>query len=311
MKISRVGGLIAAANQHAAVQTLQIGAISVVQRLVITFQQAGIFPIVIVTGAETDAVRSQLAGYGVIFLPQPDSNAPMLQSVQLGLQYLQEKCDRIAFSPVNVPMFTPNTLQQMLQTAGRIVTPVCDGRGGHPILLSASVIPDILAYDGPEGLRGALHMMEEQRVRVPVEDKGILYSIHNASELHTLLHAHNHAILHPNLAVTIEKEQAFFSTRVKLLLYLIDDTHNMRAACEHMALSLSKAWELVNALEREVGYPIVERRRGGRCGGTTSLTAKGIEFLQTYQIFEEELFRYAQMRFRALFGQSDLLESSR
>jgi len=54
MKISRISGVIAAASKKDAEPLLQIGTIPIIKRIVISFQQAGIFPIVVVTGAEED-----------------------------------------------------------------------------------------------------------------------------------------------------------------------------------------------------------------------------------------------------------------
>ena len=68
MRFCSVGGIIAAASKKDAVPLLQIGSIPIVRRIVITLQQAGVFPIVIVTGAQEYEVTHQLASYGVIFL---------------------------------------------------------------------------------------------------------------------------------------------------------------------------------------------------------------------------------------------------
>ena len=106
MRISKFGGLIAAASKKAALPMLQIGTIPIIKRIVISFQQAGIFPIVIITGVDEDEVKYQLSNYGVIFIPNQQPDHPqLLDSVKIGLQYLQGKCDRVAFTPVNVPMW--------------------------------------------------------------------------------------------------------------------------------------------------------------------------------------------------------------
>ena len=68
MKLSKVGGIIAAANKKVAKPLLQVGEISIIRRIVITYQQAGIFPIVVITGAEETEVKKLLTKYGVIFL---------------------------------------------------------------------------------------------------------------------------------------------------------------------------------------------------------------------------------------------------
>lgn len=57
MRISQVGGIIAAASQKVAKPMMQVGSIPIIRRIVITFQQAGVFPIVVITGVDEDKVN--------------------------------------------------------------------------------------------------------------------------------------------------------------------------------------------------------------------------------------------------------------
>lgn len=308
MKISKFGGLIAAASKKAALPMLKVGSIPIIKRIVISFQQAGIFPIVVITGADEDAVKYQLSNYGVIFLSfEQTEQLQMLDCIKHGLRYLNGKCDRIIFTPVNVPMFTPDTLIQLKNANDAIAIPSYHGKGGHPVMLSEQIIPDILDYEGADGLRGAIRTLEQQTLRIPVEDSGILASVRNVEQLKEKLGEHNNAILHPMMHMSIERETAFFNARLKLLLYLISDTHNVRKACSAMALSYGKAWDMINRLETELGYPVVERRQGGKRGGNTHLTKQGYTFLLTYQQFEEEVFHFTQSRFHERFLSSKIL----
>lgn len=50
MKFGSVGAVIAAASKKDAVPMLKIGSIPIVRRIVLTLQQAGVFPVVVVTG---------------------------------------------------------------------------------------------------------------------------------------------------------------------------------------------------------------------------------------------------------------------
>ena len=302
MRISQTGGLIAAGSKQVALPMLQVGSIPIIERIVITFQQAGIFPIVIVTGANEEDVKYHMASHGVIFLhsEQPDG-VELFSCVKQGLRYLCGKCGRVVFAPVNVPMFTPSTLTRLMAEEGDVVTPSCQGRSGHPVVIAETVIPELLAYDGDDGLRGALRALEDRRRWLCVEDEGVLTSIHDPQQMQERLAAHNDSLLRPMLHMRLERESAFFDERLKLLLFLIDDTCNVRRACDAMAISYGKAWDLINLLEREVGYQIVERRQGGHRGGNTRLTEQGAQFLQTYQSFEERVFQFAQKEFQAMF----------
>ncbi len=301
MRISKVGGVIAAANKNVAKPLLQVGTISVIRRIVITYQQAGIFPIVIITGEDDDEIKRQLATYGVIFVRNMEENPELLTSVKLGLEYLDEKCDRIMFTPVNAPMFTPTTLLAMMEHEEDIVIASYQGHSGHPVLISQKVLPSILRYRDGDGLRGAIRASGAWRAWVDVDDKGVILNVHNSEDLQKQLKTHNAAILHPVLHMRMEMEAPFLNERLKLLLFLLSNHYSIRSGCACTGLAYSKAWEMINQLEQNLGYQIVERQRGGKGGGGTSLTPEGERFLLAYQEFEETIHQIAQKEFRKRF----------
>ncbi len=212
----------------------------------------------------------------------------------------------MVFTPVNVPMFTPATLNSLIAANGDIITPSCNGKGGHPIILSESVVPEIIAYSGIGGLKAAISSMPDRRIFLPVDDPGIFISVRDCRQLEDYLAEHNRALLHPTVQLNLQKESVFFNTRIKLLLYLILDTHSVRSACDRMALSYGKAWDMLNKLEEETGYPIAERKHGGKRGGNTTLTPQGIQFLKTWQKLEDSIFQFTQKEFSSLFRDNGL-----
>lgn len=179
MKISKFGGLIAAASKKASIPMLQVGSIPIIKRTVISFQQAGIFPIVIITSTDEEEIKCELSHYGVIFLSyvQPE-HLQLLDAVKAGLHYLQGKCNQVAFAPVNVPMFTPDTLVKLKSSTADIVIPSIQGQGGHPVVLSENIVLGILDYDSPDGPRQLL-----MKKGISVWDKGILTSVLDVEEL--------------------------------------------------------------------------------------------------------------------------------
>lgn len=280
----------------------KIGSITVIKRIVLTFQNVGISPIVIITGYEAEEIERHLAHYGVIFLQNQNyENSQMLDSVKLGLDFLKHKCDQVIFTPVNIPMFTANTIQKMMKYDERIISPSYHGKNGHPLLISSELIPQILKYEGKNGMQGAIQNTGTEKKLVEVEDEGIIYDMDDINRLDDLLEKYNQNMLHPFVKISIEKETLLFNSRTKLLLLLIKETNSVRSACKHIALSYSKAWQMLNILEKELGYSVVERKHGGNNGGKTYLTKEGIEFLNKYEQFEENVQKYAKDEFKRLF----------
>ena len=205
------------------------------------------------------------------------------------------------FTPVNIPMFTANTIQKMMKYDERIISPSYHGKNGHPLLISSELIPQILKYEGKNGMQGAIQNTGTEKKLVEVEDEGIIYDMDDINRLDDLLEKYNQNMLHPFVKISIEKETLLFNSRTKLLLLLIKETNSVRSACKHIALSYSKAWQMLNILEKELGYSVVERKHGGNNGGKTYLTKEGIEFLNKYEQFEENVQKYAKDEFKRLF----------
>lgn len=301
------GGVIAAVRKifekDKTEPLLKVGSISVIKRIVLTFQRAGISPIVVVTGYESYEIEHDLASYGVIFLKNDDyENSQMFDYAKIGLNFLKDKCDQVIFNPANIPMFTPETIESMLDYNEKVVSPSYNGKSGHPILISSELIPEILKYNGNMGMRGAIQEIGIERKWVNVEDEGILHNTDDINRLDNLLEKHNNDIMHSFIKISIEKEISFFDSRTKLLLLLIQDTHSVRNACRQMALSYSKAWNMINCMEKELGYEVVERKHGGKNGGKTYLTKEGSEFLEKYEVFENKVRQFSNAEFDRLFS---------
>ena len=125
-----VGALITAAGMSSRMgdfkPMLNIGSISIAQRVIATFQQAGVDKIVMVTGYNATLLERHLAGNGVVFLRnEAYETTQMFDSVKIGLRYLQHKCDRVLFTPVDIPLFTAATVRALLESAAELACPVC------------------------------------------------------------------------------------------------------------------------------------------------------------------------------------------
>ena len=168
MFVSNVGGIIAAASKESAHPLRKTGKIPAIKRIVLSMQQAGLFPIVVVVGADDYESRYQLNNLNVVFLilEESDEKRELFHSVKAGLSYLQDKCLSVVFTPVNAPMFIPKTIVEMRKYHDDIVVPSYKKKAGHPVLISNEMIPDILAYDGENGLRGAIEKYAGRRVFV-------------------------------------------------------------------------------------------------------------------------------------------------
>ena len=96
----------------------KLGTVSVIERIIMTFQQAEADYIVVVTGAKAEALEHCVARYNCICLRNPEyESTQMLDSAKIGLRYLQNICDQFLLTPADTPLFTVRTVK-MLKEAG-------------------------------------------------------------------------------------------------------------------------------------------------------------------------------------------------
>ncbi len=283
---------------------LNIGSISIAQRVVATFRQAGVERIVMITGYNAVALERHLSGNGIVFLRNEDyATTQMFDSVCIGLRYLRGKCDRLLFTPVDIPLFTAATVRALLETDAGLACPSVGGETGHPTLIAASLIDRILADPGDRGLRGALERCGEELRLVPVNDRGVLHDADTPEDYRALLKYHNEQLVRPIVQVSLAREKVFFDSRAAMLLGLIEETQSVRCACQRMQMSYSSGWNVIRTLESQLGKSLVQRSQGGSGGGKSSLTEEGKRVLTQYEAFSAALRDEAQRLYGAYFGE--------
>ena len=281
---------------------LNIGSISIAQRVVATFQQAGVEKIVMITGYNATLLERHLAGNGIVFLRNEEfRTTQMFDSVCIGLRYLKDKCDRVLFTPVDIPLFTAATVRALLETDAPLACPAVDGETGHPTLIAASLFDRILSDSGSDGLRGALERCGAGMTLLPVEDRGILHDADTPEDYKALLKFHNEQLVRPVLSVSLAREKVFFDSRAAMLLQLIDETQSVRSACQRMQVSYSSGWNVIRTLESQLSRTLIRRSQGGKGGGKSSLTEDGKLLLERYEAFSEALRDQAGVLFDDYF----------
>lgn len=80
------------------------------------------------------------------------------------------------------------------------------------------------------------------------------------------------------------------------LLRKIRGTGSLSEAAKSMDMSYSHAWSEVKAISEALGKPVIETSRGGRAGGSSRLTAEGLELLKRFEEEKEKLDRHLAKR---------------
>jgi len=73
------------------------------------------------------------------------------------------------------------------------------------------------------------------------------------------------------------------------LLKLIEKTGSLHKAAMEMKMSYRKAWVTINAIEKKLGFSLLERKVGGASGGGSIITPPGLELMKHYEQFRKEV----------------------
>ncbi|MDN5352080.1 MAG: molybdenum cofactor cytidylyltransferase [Clostridiales bacterium] len=301
----KTGAVIVAAGKNSDWEQFlplkKIGSISAIERIIYTFRQAGVEQIVIVTGNQAELIEKHLSGTGVVFIRNEKyAETEMLDSAKIGLEYVQ-KCDRVFFTPADVPLFSVQTLKALLECGANVCIPMYNGREGHPLLISSDLIDGILNYSGNLGMRGAVFSTSMLVSAVSVDDRGILLDIDSETASQKHIDMHNRQLLRPIMNLSLAREQNFMNSLTANLLEIIAETNSVKLACERLKISYSLGWKMLKTIEKNLGKPIVSKSRGGIGGGYSELTEDGKELLRRYRMFQKECFKFAEENFEKWF----------
>jgi molybdenum cofactor cytidylyltransferase len=115
--------------------------------------------VVVVLGHHADALRPIVdrLGYRSVLNPNPDRGRT--GSVQTGVRALRAGIRAVFVQPVDCPIVLPQTYLALAAAIGPydVAIPSYSGKHGHPPLVSAGLVPRILAAGPDEPLRELLH----------------------------------------------------------------------------------------------------------------------------------------------------------
>jgi len=183
----RTGAIITAAGSSSRMGVfkplLKIGSLTAIERIITSFMAASVNNIVIITGNNAQELENSLKDLNIVFLKNDMyEHNEMLDSIKIGLDYQKEKCDKIFITPVDVPIFTSDTVKALLDCKSDAGIPTCEGRTGHPIILGSDAVTRILKYSGSGGLRNAITDLSLELEYIETEDQGILYDMNTQED---------------------------------------------------------------------------------------------------------------------------------
>ena len=274
--------------------------------MIASFREAGVEKVVVVIGHRAEVLERTVSSSAadVIFNPNYATTG-MLDSVRLGLSYLNGGWDPVFITPGDIPLVSPKTLKSMMAVPSAAVRPVYREEIGHPLLIRGQLREELMICSDRGGLAAALEEIGDI-TDLPVDDRGVVMGLDSKEDLKEMRKKLSTdlggGLLRPEISVNLLRSETVLSPFSVLFLEMLDKTGSIRTACECVSVSYSKGWRLLNDMERELGWPLVNRSTGGTGGGGASLTERGRELLEDYRRYREKLIRYANAAFREVFG---------
>ena len=152
-----------------------------------------------------------------------------------------------------------------------------------------------------ESLFTALENLGYKKELVEIRDPGLFTTARKAARQKADVLEHQDALTRPLLELSVSGERTILDPRLMRLLGLVKNLRSVRDACEMCGISYSIAWNLLNAAEDELGYPLVKRNQGGRSGSGSELTEKGRKILEAYTEFEKAMNEKMQVLYNECF----------
>ena len=134
---------------------------------------------VVVLGYRADDVAQALAPRSFIRVDS-DPSQPMFESIRAGLRQVLrvDASANVLIQPADHPQVSIKTLCALLRVVdenpGQIVMPEHEGHGGHPVLIPAETVQNLLTWSGDGGLRQFWRDNSQLCIRLAVDDAGVV-----------------------------------------------------------------------------------------------------------------------------------------
>ena len=218
-----------------------------------------------------------------------------------GLKEFEADIQRIFIATENTPFFRLETVEQLMQAKHLPVVPSYDGIGGHPLLIDAVQIPNIVNAVTTKGMQGALVNAKITKHYINVADEGSIMSLSKITSEEAIVRQLTVSSIRPATKLMLVSSHVFFGPGAAQLLRLIEETGSVREASTRMNISYSKAWKILNTIREQTGFETVFRQQGGVSGGSAKLTEKGKELLTRYTQFSERCNNAIETIFNEIF----------
>jgi molybdenum cofactor cytidylyltransferase len=162
-------------------QLLPIDGQPMVHLVTETVCAAGLAQVVVVVGAQAEAVERSLAGLPVEIVVNQAWTEGIGSSIRAGLGALRQEIQAAVMVLADQPGLTPDVIGALVAryrvSGAPVVAPFYQGRRGNPVLFDRSLFPELLAVEGDCGGRTLVARYAEDLERLDVEDQRVVMDV--------------------------------------------------------------------------------------------------------------------------------------
>jgi molybdenum cofactor cytidylyltransferase len=157
-------------------------------RVTRTLLEAGIDDVVVVVGADAEAIRAAARPRpGVRIVDNPDYEQGQLSSLLVGLRAIDRARARaVLVTLVDVPLVSAATVRALLaeqrERGAPVVRPVSQGRHGHPVIFGRELFEELQRADPAHGAKPVVRAHAAEMIEVPIDDEGAFTDIDTPEE---------------------------------------------------------------------------------------------------------------------------------
>ena len=81
------------------------------------------------------------------------------------------------------------------------------------------------------------------------------------------------------------------------ILKAIEEHGSLKAATDVLGITYRRTWGDLKEIEEQLGFPLLDKTRGGKDGGQTKLSQEGKRLVQAFDLFHQKVDKYMEDAF--------------
>jgi len=164
-----------------------IDGMPLLDRTIASLLDGGVGQVIVVVGPEAEELARDVNAFSdprVWPVVNADPSRGMFSSLQAGMS--EAEADALVVLPGDMPFVTSATVQLLLDRFAlrpAIVSPTYRGKRGHPVVLPPGLRDEVRAAEPTSNLHEILKRHPDDRVDVPVEDRGVVRDVDHPADL--------------------------------------------------------------------------------------------------------------------------------